>query len=1314
MNDHKKQIRLFGLACLVICGVFLLTGCFGSGEKPTEPTGTTVETTTEPEETTEPETTQPENQETTEDATEATTEEPTEVPNKPSTNTGNGTGGSYKPQVTEPAEEETEPETTEPEVTAPAPGLQENPYYEYIPGAGSFTTVKIPAQGMCSYIVRTSGAFLRVLSAETAVVYDGKTYEPENGGVELKLPASGTASLALQFINNGTQEQAFSVEILEKEGAQSNPIVLTDISSVQVKLTQENKDGVYYAWTADRSGILTVALSSVQPADAKADIAVTVGDKTYKLSESAQGILQIPVSQQDLLIMQLTAQADTGAELTVAGSIGAATAVAYPGFEARIPANSAGYYEGYNLSGTIFCLNAENVAVIHNGVTYLPRQGQIVFPVMAEDRMPARFTIENRGAEDAVYAVSLQYPVGNPMNPAQMALGGSYIQQSAGAEPFCFRYDAVKTGELVLTFDAEAQWCYTVDNLTQQIYGEEQFSDSGESAHVAKIAVQAGDVIQLRVNTYDPQQPWDAPAGRVDFTATLITGPVAVTDLSKPYETTLLAGETVRFKGALQGMMLTIENAQHATLCYNGGYYEAGEDGVLSVTFLEPNAMGELEFTLLNRDVANWNCAMKLTAVAGGPKAPGELVLGSSSVESGEGASGYWFCYTAPKTGELVLSFDPEKTWSYAVNGGPVCYSDAQPQISELAVAVNSADKVLIWVNTYDPENPETTPAGTVSFSARLISAPVELDLAQCDAVELLAQETAQFTGDLRNVILTFMNAENLTLTYNDNVYTAEDGILRVTFPEPDSDGLWKFTLTNSGAEDIRCPVQVSGTEGSRYNPQEMVLGTNTASQAEGAEDRYFCYTAPKAGKLMVSLDAASNWCYSINGGEKQYSGSQSAAEPVEITLTEGEQVILAVNTYDPAAPDTVPAGEVTFRAWLITDTVTVSDPRQPFTAELLVGETARYAGNFKDAVVTVTDAENITAYYGEDIYTADETGSITFAFHDGLWTFSLENNADEDISCAVTFTGEPGTWLNPAGMPLGANTVTRQEGQDPYYWNYHVSKSGELVLTFTTPASWSYSVNGAESHSGVAAMGDTLLITAENGDDIAILINTYDPEAPETAPAGTAAFTATLLTGPVAVTDLEQPMLLQMLAGETVKLTGSFGGEKLTIENAENVTVSCAGADYTADENGVVTLTVSQVEEGALAELTVHNGADLDASYILIFGEEKGTQANPATLIVGSNTAVCKAGSEGYYFTFKAEKDCQIRLTFDQNAQWAFEWAYGSGNSDKASSNWKFRSGKIGAGETVTVLIKTYDPENPGVLPEGTVTFTMDIPVYY
>lgn len=1734
MKDNKKHIRLLlHLLCLVICGAFLLAGCKNPGvtDPSTEPP-TVADTTEGPvEDTTVEDTTEPEAEETTEE----TEPETTEAPSSSGGSSPGGTGGGYTPQTSEPATETTEPEneTTEPEIEVPNAGTETNAYYENISAVpDSFSTVKIPAQSAMHYIVKTAGAFLRIESADVSVIYDGKTVTPENGVLQLQLPGGAEAANALvQFVNNGKQEQAFTVYILEELGAQSNPVILPEITHLNAKLEKDDADGLYYSWTADRSGILSLGLSSVTPATAGADIIVTVNEKTVKLSESSNGLIQIPVDAGEQVLVQVIAQVNgegsypaidavingsvapvaqlkaeqipetlstdevapggtvyynilgvngtvlliqdadatvicgeavysadengtvtvpvapgpedqavqlqiingsqvakkfdlqfdypvghrhnpealtqlgeqetavqagtdgyfyqytaeasgvvtfhiavqpdtlgvrtdiilrneqtqqetalwtedaagnltqleevsmdvaegdvisicvrvvdlisnscVDAKLTVQGKLDSFQLIEFPGFTAKVAAGKTAYYEGYNLDDTVFCLTGEDVAVTHGGVTYIPKDGQILFRVTAESRMPAQFAIENRGAEDGEYEVTLSYLVGHRMNPDVLALGSSFVNQAAGADEYCFNYVAPKAGQLTLSFSKEAQWCYTVDNLTQQIYGETFFSDSEPAANTAVVEVAEGDEIQLRVNTYDPNAPWEAPAGSVEFAVTLVTDPVVIDDMSKPFVSTILAGETATYTGALQGTVITIHNAQNATLSYNGEYYEANEEGVLTLNFLEPNGGANVfSFTLHNRATEDWDCTMNISAINGGPLAPGELKLGVNAVNNPAGGAGYWFCYTAPKAGDLVLTFpgdanwsyaindgdnqysgtaeaevtvavesgdqvlvwvntydpenkdtapagtvsfeatlvsgpveiaditvpfettllagetvkytgqlhgavisianaqqatlyyngepyeansegdlsiaflepnttgnvemvlhnratedwdctmtvtaipggpldprvlqlgtgsvsnaeagaaggwfcydaskngtlvltfDAEADWCYAVNGGQLITSDDENAVNTVQIPVRSGEKVMLWINTYDPANPDTAPAGDVAFTAALHSSPVELDLTKAYEAKLLTGETAVFTGQLRNAIVTIANANYFTVIYNGQEYEANDvGTIVLTCLEPDGEGKWQFAVRNNSISDQSCPMRFSGTVGSWLNPAEMVLGENTVEQAENAEEYCYSYTAPKSGTLILRFDTTAQWCYRINGGAAVYSDSEPVGDIAELTVEAGDAVDVRVNTYDPANPEKVPAGSVTFQASLTTAPVVIDDLTQPFTGELLVGETARYTGYFKDAVITVTDAENLIAYYGDAVYTANEESMIVFPFDDVLWEFSLENGADTDVSCTMTFTGEAGTWLNPAAMTLGVNTVVQEAGADDYYLSYQVPKTGELMLTFDDSTAWSYIIDDGEKQLSTAPDAAVVKLAVESGDTVLLRVNTYDPAAPDVIPAGEVSFAATLITGPVEVTDYEQSLLVTMLAGETVRVSGAPSGEKLTIDSAENLTVSCGGNVYTANEEGVITFKLPEAGDGETLEFTVYNGAQQDDSCIVVFGAEKGTADNPAVLVLGENTAICKAGSDGYYFTFTATRDCQIRLTFDKESTWAFDWDYTDGNSDKASTTWKFRSGKILAGQTITVLIKTYDPENPDVVPEGTVHFEMDIP---
>jgi len=326
MKNNKKLIGLLiGLACLVLGVVLLLTLC---GEpkappQPTEPTPTQQPATTQPteeptEETTEPEpSTAPTEEETTQEPTEEeTTQEPTQGQGS-GNDINHGTGGGYNPQETEPEQETTEPEEPTEEVDVPAAGSKGNRYYEALSQApGSFTTVKIPAGGKMYYTLKLAGALLQVESDDVSIVYKGKTYKAKDGMIQL--PLLENKPMQVQFVNSGKKARSFQVSTLEEEGKASNPIQVKKLDGLSIQLIKNAKDGLYYAWKADRAGILTLSLTNVKPANAQVELTVTVNDETVKLSDFSGNTLEIPVEKNDQVTVQVQVQARANGKVPAA------------------------------------------------------------------------------------------------------------------------------------------------------------------------------------------------------------------------------------------------------------------------------------------------------------------------------------------------------------------------------------------------------------------------------------------------------------------------------------------------------------------------------------------------------------------------------------------------------------------------------------------------------------------------------------------------------------------------------------------------------------------------------------------------------------------------------------------------------------------------------------------------------------------------------------------------------------------------------------------------------------------------------------
>lgn len=952
---NKKLLRLLiGLICLAVCTSVFLAACKDSGdganEKPSETTQqqgdptepeTTAPAVTDPEPTeteatepgaTEPEETQPE--ETEPEETEPEETQPSGGSSGPSVNTG--TGGDYNPGSSEP----TEPENaTEPPISVPAPGSETNAYSEQVKEpTGSFNTVSIPAgQGMY-YRLKTPGTFLRIEDADVSVVYNGTTYEPVEGVVEIILPADDSQAIALQLVNKSGEEKAFCVNIQDALGSETNPIILDSISSIQASLEAGDPDGVYYAWTADQSGVLNIALSGEE-----ADAVITVAGESVQLSQQ-EGQAQIPVNAGDEVIIQvltseesghpaaqaqitayvavivdltvseIPAEVETvtvpgkqsviyrisgirgktlkisdssfrvlfdgtvysadenglitvkiptgnsrvelelfndaeeakttvfaigyslghelnpqiltelgelttevssdqngyyykytapsagmvtfqvwtapeqanavsdivltnnttgescglwgeddagepvnngtasvivnqGDELTIVVSVKSASGsnldaslviygelygsealpiqVMYPGFTAYVPAGETLYYEGYNLNGMIVTATGENMQISHNGVDYTSENGEISFAAVAAGRTPAVFAITNTGTENGAYEVVFTYPIGHSENPDQLLLGTNTLTQTAGATDYYYTFTAPKAGTLTLTFDSTAQWLYAVDNLTQGTYGDTQWSDSDPQVAETTITVKAKDVIQVRVNTYDAANVFEAPAGTVVFTVKYVSGPTHITSLTMPTNTNLASGEYGAYTGQFYDHVMTISNARMLVVHFAGNAYYADASGEIKVEFPASDGSGsqpDLEYIVQNTDTVSITRSMVFsTKDVGSMENPAPLQYGPNVMtQTQNNGADYYYTFTVTANGRFTITFDADSDWIYQLKN-LTRNQDSGLQISSMGrytytMTVRKGDVLQLMVNTFDPQT-GGSPIGTVEFS---------------------------------------------------------------------------------------------------------------------------------------------------------------------------------------------------------------------------------------------------------------------------------------------------------------------------------------------------------------------------------------------------------------------------------------------------------------------------------------------------------------------------------------------------------------------------------------------------------------------
>lgn len=931
MKNKKLLWLLIGLVSVCV----LFAAC-GSDGDPTEPspvetqaptetdapeTEAPVETDeiepTEPVETTEPEETQPEE---TEPSTGAT---------QPNLNTG--TGGGYNPGDTGDTTDPEDPaEPTQPVIEVPAPGSENNAYYEYVKDAsGKFSTVKIPAGGTAHYRIQTAGTFLRLEGQDMAVEYNGNTYTPEDGVIEIDLPADESAPLTFKFHNQGAEAQAFSVKVQDAVGSESNPLEADSLENVEISLTENDLDGTYYSFTADKAGVLKLTVAG----EVDAEVNLSVNGTAAQLTEEADGKLTASVKKNDKLLIQVQAVADaegntpagkvtlkgyiaetitlkltaiptdtesvsipagqsvyyrisggknkllqitgenaavfykdqlveadetgklmlilqdgtaniellnngteaasfamhfdypighqknpeiltelgeletvtvadedgyyyrytvpgtgiaeflmwtypegeglqtdisvknetTGEYLTLwkngvegesvsmsvdkgdvllihvtvknvagknmdgqftiygalYGSEEMPIVVNFPGFTAKVPAGETLYYQGYNMSGLLMTVTGTDMILTHNGTTYVPQDGQIDLTVVAEGRNPAVFGITNTGTETAAYEAVFAYPLGHSENPDTLKLGTNVLTQKAGDSEYSYKFVAPRAGKLTISMDASAQWLYTVDNITQGIYGDTQWSDSDPLMAETTISVAAKDEIRIRVNTYDTANEFQTPAGTVTFRAAYVSGPVEITNFVMPTYAELLDGECSEFTGMFYGYILRVTGTNNASLEFNGTVYTPDSTGTIKVD-MPKSGTEPLTFRLCNSSGKTVNFSLLFsTTTTGSAENPEKVTLGSHSmVQSINGGGDYYYQFIAEKSGRLVITFETDVDAIIIVNGNQVKYTHLGQNV--ITLNVRPGAKVNFCVNTYNPDNPMISPEGTVDFTVEM------------------------------------------------------------------------------------------------------------------------------------------------------------------------------------------------------------------------------------------------------------------------------------------------------------------------------------------------------------------------------------------------------------------------------------------------------------------------------------------------------------------------------------------------------------------------------------------------------------------
>ena len=164
--------------------------------------------------------------------------------------------------------------------------------------------------------------------------------------------------------------------------------------------------------------------------------------------------------------------------------------------------------------------------VKYSGNDYAAVNGKAVIPNIQGSRFsPVTVKITNNSTEKVTYTMIGQFPLGDMNNPAALEFGANAARIEAGSTNYYISWTAPASGVLTVTMPTDMDWMFTYSNFgpdiedyMDDVYGSELYS-TDEDVNPIVIEVKAGDILQLQINTYDPENVWNTPAGTISYTA---------------------------------------------------------------------------------------------------------------------------------------------------------------------------------------------------------------------------------------------------------------------------------------------------------------------------------------------------------------------------------------------------------------------------------------------------------------------------------------------------------------------------------------------------------------------------------------------------------------------------------------------------------------------------------------------------------------------------------------------------------------------------------------------------------------------------
>ncbi|MBO5002418.1 MAG: hypothetical protein J6C66_06930, partial [Prevotella sp.] len=309
---------------------------------------------------------------------------------------------------------------------------------------------------------------------------------------------------------------------------------------------------------------------------------------------------------------------------------------------------------------------------------------------------------------------------------------------------------------------------------------------------------------------------------------------------------------------------------------------------------------------------------------------PVALELGYNDVSLAENSQGYYYTWTAAATGDLTFEITEitdgveadiviSNNTSYANRSLIADGVEDDFGATVVTMPVTAGDEIVIQVVAVPDAESYVSPAADIThYSAFTYPLGSEQNPIMLQELEndLSNEGTMYYQGYFNGMIMTVTGEGDFSVIYNGETVAAVDGVVSMPVASPNPRMPIAFAIVGDGdfTVDFTYPA------GSMENPAVAVLGDNVANVPANSQMGYFMtYTAEKAGDLNVSISSSDgNWMYTVNNltagtyGDSQWSDSDPVVNPTTITVAEGDEIQIVVNSYNPADMWNTPAATIT------------------------------------------------------------------------------------------------------------------------------------------------------------------------------------------------------------------------------------------------------------------------------------------------------------------------------------------------------------------------------------------------------------------